>query len=307
MKNLIIFILCIFTPVTVFAYNLHELFNNSKNSVISIEAIDEANNTIGFGTGFYVEHENKVVTNFHVIKGATKLKLAVDGESEIISELLDYDRHKDLAIISTNISRNPLLLASHKPKIGDKVITIGNPQGFELTLSEGIVSGLRKKDGTTFIQTTTPISPGSSGGPLISESGEVVGLTSFYMINSQNVNFAIAANEIKPLLESDKIIPISSVSNPVNYNNASSVAKAFFYSLSIGSIDDALCLIHSDDRESFRSYLMGGSPLNIPTYIEVTAEKTHDINGFPHAEAQLVGTKIGIDLIENDGRWWIIK
>ncbi|MGB6797861.1 MAG: serine protease, partial [Xanthobacteraceae bacterium] len=79
--------------------------------------------------------------------------------------------------------------------IGARVYTIGNPAGYLNTLGEGIISGLREQDGIKLIQTTAQISPGSSGGALVDPSGALVGITSFFWKNAQNLNFAIAADE----------------------------------------------------------------------------------------------------------------
>ena len=80
-------------------------------------------------------------------------------------------------------------------KVGERVYTIGTPKGLELTLAEGIVSSKRAADGTRYVQTSAPISPGSSGGGLFDAQGNLIGITTFMLKDSQNLNFAIAAEE----------------------------------------------------------------------------------------------------------------
>lgn len=80
-------------------------------------------------------------------------------------------------------------------KVGEHAYTIGTPKGLELTLAEGIVSSKRSADGTRYIQTSAPISPGSSGGGLFDAQGNLIGITTFMLKDSQNLNFAIAAEE----------------------------------------------------------------------------------------------------------------
>jgi S1-C subfamily serine protease len=84
-------------------------------------------------------------------------------------------------------------------KVGAKVYAIGAPKGLELTLSDGIVSSLREVDGGQYIQTTAAISPGSSGGGLFDENGALVGLTTFYLAEGQNLNFAVPVEWVKEL------------------------------------------------------------------------------------------------------------
>jgi tetratricopeptide (TPR) repeat protein len=85
--------------------------------------------------------------------------------------------------------------------VGERVYAIGAPKGFDLTISEGLVSGLRKRGGTTVVQTTAPISSGSSGGGLFDEEGELVGITTFSIVDGQSLNFALLANLILTLEE----------------------------------------------------------------------------------------------------------
>lgn len=111
------------------------------------------------------------------------------------------DRKNDLAAVKVKASGTPSLeLASKLPEIAEKVFAIGNPKGLQNTISEGLVSGLRGPERQSCIQTTAAISPGSSGGPLVNARGEVVGVTTFYLSEGQNLNFAMPAALVAELL-----------------------------------------------------------------------------------------------------------
>ena len=94
-------------------------------------------------------------------------------------------------------SLNPIaaVRSSKDLSIGERVYTIGNPSGLSKTLGEGLVSGLRERDGIRYVQTTAQISRGSSGGALVDSKGALVGITTFLLKDAQNLNFAIAAEE----------------------------------------------------------------------------------------------------------------
>jgi S1-C subfamily serine protease len=121
-------------------------------------------------------------------------------------ELAAKDKKKDLCVIR---SSSPLTFAHltkdySRLKVGEQVYAIGSPSGLRNTLSEGIVSGLREIKGIQHIQTTTPISPGSSGGGLFDAEGKLIGITTFRIGDNGNLNFAVSLDEAFPLLEAVK-------------------------------------------------------------------------------------------------------
>jgi len=159
---------------------------------------------ISQGTGFIVSADGVIVTNYHVIKEGNKaIAKFSDGTVLPVDGVLAADKHRDLAIIKIQGKFRTLILGnSDRVQVGEEVVAIGNPLGLELTVSNGIVSGLRtdKEVGGKFLQTTAPISPGSSGGPLFNMLGEVVGINTMYLEGGENLNFAIPINDAKLLL-----------------------------------------------------------------------------------------------------------
>ncbi len=160
---------------------------------------------IAQGTGFVVSADGVIVTNYHVIKEGNKAIVKFsDGTVLPVDGVLAADKVRDLVIVKIHgkTFRTLTLGDSDRVQVGEEVVAIGNPLGLELTVSNGIVSGLRtdKQAGGKFLQTTAPISPGSSGGPLFNMLGEVVGINTMYLEGGENLNFAIPVNDAKLLL-----------------------------------------------------------------------------------------------------------
>lgn len=160
---------------------------------------------IALGTGFIVSTDGVIVTNYHVIKtGNVAAAKFPDGSVLKVDGVVAADKNRDLAIIKVHgkLFHTLPLGDSDQIQIGQDVVAIGNPLGLELTVSNGILSGVRtdEKEGGKFLQTTAPISHGSSGGPLFNMRGQVIGINSMYYEGGENLNFAIPINEAKHLL-----------------------------------------------------------------------------------------------------------
>lgn len=169
--------------------NLASLFKELKSSVFIIYT-SNGHDTFQ-GTGFFINSNGKAISNFHVFEN-TDYSLAyavIENVKYKISKLSQGNKNIDYCIFQLNevYGNDYLKPSSIRPIVGEEVFTIGNPEGLEHTLSKGIVSAIR---GTDIIQTTTEITHGSSGGPLINMNGKVVGITTSGM-GEANLNFAI--------------------------------------------------------------------------------------------------------------------
>lgn len=172
---------------------LNVLYNKYKTSVFIIYT---SNGVEGFqGTGFFVSKSGIAISNYHVFKGTTQGLEVIEtysGEKLKIKNILSKSEKDDYLIFKVNLSgfniSNPIPISYVEPQIGEDVFAIGNPRGLESTLSKGIISGYRDK--RQYIQTTTEITHGSSGGPLLNMKGEVVGITTAGL-GEANLNFAI--------------------------------------------------------------------------------------------------------------------
>jgi hypothetical protein len=186
------------------------------NAVVLVVASDSAGNNISQGSGFIVGSDGKVVTNYHVIENASSaiIKLS-NGAFYVIQGVIAADKEKDIVVLKAEGKDFAIVSLgdSDKIEVGEEVVAIGSPLSLEATVSNGIVSGIRRLEdgGLNFIQTTAPISPGSSGGALLDMQGEVIGITSLQFILGQNLNFAIPVNYAQPLLSSNgPVIPLAS-------------------------------------------------------------------------------------------------
>lgn len=176
-----------------------EIYEQAAKSTVVVRNIDSGGKAKSMGSGVILP-DRDVVTNCHVVKGASQLKVRI-GKNEYPAALRHSDWDRDVCSLSVSgISDPAVVIGSTKSlKVGAKVYAIGAPKGLELTLSDGIVSSLREVDGGLYIQTTAAISPGSSGGGLFDENGALVGLTTFYLAEGQNLNFAVPVEWVKEL------------------------------------------------------------------------------------------------------------
>lgn len=174
------------------------------NSVVLLEMNDSDGQPLSLGSGFFVS-DGLIATNAHVIEsaGSGTAKLVGDAHKMRILGTVAVDRRADIALLKV-VANAPLLkLGPEKsPVVGDKVYVVGNPLGLEGTFSEGIVSGLRRIGDDSIIQMTAPISPGSSGGPVMDEKGSVIGVAVATFKDGQNLNLAVPVAYVSKLLAS---------------------------------------------------------------------------------------------------------
>lgn len=195
--------------------DLVTLIEQARQATVTIHVYDSVDHLLGLGSGFFVG-ENEIVTNWHVLEGAARVEVTTaDGRKLIVDAFLTgYERHDLARVRVADPSGDPvemeaMHLCSEPPRLGTRVLAIGSPHGYELTVSDGIVSALRKplpgavtdaEDGTTHLQVTAPLSPGSSGGPVIDMDGRVVGVATWGILGGQNLNFSVSASHIEELL-----------------------------------------------------------------------------------------------------------
>lgn len=208
------------------------LYESASHSVATIEAyltrIDVVDKDItgtrfkqpaAFGSGVVVEltantgpyksHQPKrwVVTNCHVVNSGDEYRIRVDGKAYDSGMwepfFLAADPERDLCALSVPNLEAPAVRRgdSAKLRVGQRVFTLGAPQGLQQTLSEGIISGFRESAGGRVIQTSAPISPGSSGGALLDDQGALIGITSFKAVGGENLNFAVPADWLNDLFD----------------------------------------------------------------------------------------------------------
>ena len=201
--GVVVVLLC---PTTIAsAQTAEQIAEKALAATVYLEMKDGNGTTLGFGSGFFVK-ENLIATNYHVIEGAAQgtAKLVGKYTTYTIEGLTAIDEKNDLALLKvTAYGIAPLPLGdSDDAKIGATVYVAGNPLGLEGTFSDGIISSKQGGYSNERLQMTAPISPGSSGGPVLNSKGEVIGVSvvSSHNLASQNLNFAIPSNYLKVLL-----------------------------------------------------------------------------------------------------------
>jgi hypothetical protein len=177
-------------PPAALALTASQVYEQVKDSVVVVKAYDRQGKPVGLGSGVMLP-SGDVITNYHVVKAGVRYMVG-QGKKGVPATLKAGDPKKDLCLLSVpGLTGKPARLGQAvKLKVGEPVYAVGAPQGLELSLSEGIVSQLRG-DPPPLIQTTVAISKGSSGGGLFNAEGELVGITTFYLKDSQSLNFAL--------------------------------------------------------------------------------------------------------------------
>jgi hypothetical protein len=208
MKKTLLLLLILFAiNGSLFGQSAVDIAKNWLPSTVSLVMEDNFKQPLSLGSGFIIG-DGRVVTNLHVIEGAKFGSVFISGSStkHKIEGYFSIDKQNDLAILSVpTLSGKPIQLASINPEVGERVYAIGNPKGLSGTISEGIVSGIRDLENKKLIQITAPISPGSSGGPVLNNKGEVIGVAVGTLASGQNLNFAIPSSIVNQLILKNQI------------------------------------------------------------------------------------------------------
>lgn len=182
-------------------------------SVVLIVMEDVSGQPLALGSGFLIAND-LIATNHHVIQGAAGgYAKGVGQEKKVrLSGIVGTDPVADLALLKLAEPKSPAVVLGDDTALepGDEIFAIGNPLGLEGSISQGIVSGVRQFAGHKLFQITAPISPGSSGGPVVGATGKVVGIAVGTFTDGQNVNFAIHVSALTALLRSTRQSPVTS-------------------------------------------------------------------------------------------------
>lgn len=192
-----------------------DIYESSNKSVVFISStINQSNGNIinNTGSGIILSKKGEILTNYHVVENGDNIIVTLEDQSSYKATIIGLDKVDDIALLSIDVDEDlsPIKLGrSASLKIGQKVLAIGNPFGYDRTLTTGIISGLNRVVQTSdknlvvgMIQTDASINPGNSGGPLLDGHGEMIGMnTSIYTQGeTQGMNFAIPIDTILSLL-----------------------------------------------------------------------------------------------------------
>lgn len=210
-----------------------DVYSLCSSAVFLIEVKDEKGKAYALGSGFFIAESGIAVTNYHVIESANSatITLAGSGAKYDVSGVYYYSMFHDVAVIQVDGSGFDCIKVNPFPVKGaSTVYAIGSPRGLENTISQGIISNVRRVLGEeTYIQSTAAISNGSSGGVLLNSYGEAIGITSAGFDDGQNLNFARPISYIAPA-KLDKAEPLSEI----NWNSAEYSLDEEEYTLAAG-------------------------------------------------------------------------
>ena len=220
---------------------LPELVKRIKPSAVAIETFDAKDNTLARGSGFFVAAD-RVITNRHVIEKAARVEIhLLNGKKFTAKGVLAIDGEGDLALLQVDVPRGmagPLPIVRAVPQEGESIVVIGNPFGLEGSVSNGIVSAVREISGYgKIIQITAPISPGSSGSPVVNMGGQVIGVATLQAAEGQSLNFAVPAERILQLKVAE-IQTFASLSTETQKNKRSAAERLYSQGLAQLSRDD---------------------------------------------------------------------
>ena len=206
------------------------------------EAVVQVKTPGGLGSGFFINDDGYLITNFHVIEGETEISVEVyhqkngqlDRETYKQVKIIAINKFQDLALLRIEDKNAPkfkfvALGSSDALSVGDGVFAIGSPLGLERTVTQGILSTkTRQMEGQLYLQTSTQINPGNSGGPLFNLAGEVVGVTNMKITFGEGLGFAIPVELVKSFLDHRDAFAYSTdnPNNPFRYLEPPSRTKA---------------------------------------------------------------------------------
>lgn len=185
------------------AKTVEELAKDLKPSIVVITAKGREANKDHLGTGFIVDANGTIATNFHVIGEGRPIAVEFsNGKKFDVVSVLAVDRVRDLAIIKIDAKDLPALPLGDADKLkdGQQVVALGNPQGLRHSVTAGVVSGRREIDSQSMIQLAIPLEPGNSGGPVVDMQGRVQGIITLKSTVTENLGFAAPVNSLKPLI-----------------------------------------------------------------------------------------------------------
>jgi tetratricopeptide (TPR) repeat protein len=186
--------------------NLTKLVNKIRPAVATVIVYDVNRQVSSIGSGFFIDKTGHLITNYHVLESSYTADVrTADGKTYPVKMVVAENQSVDLLKVLVDIPREKvkwIKISKDLPEIAEQIMVIGSPMGLEQTVSEGIVSSIREIPAVgEFFQMSAPISPGSSGSPVINLKGQVIGVATFQLIRGQNLNFAVAgksALQLKP-------------------------------------------------------------------------------------------------------------
>ena len=259
-----------------------EIYKLASPAVFFVEMLDDEGKLIKTGSGFFISESGLAITNYHVVIGATAMRITTDDGSVFqAAGIYDYDWKMDAALVQIEGHGFPYLELADPTRLltGATVYALGSPLRLQASFSRGIVSqALREIDGALFIQLDAAISSGSSGGALLDSTGRVIGVTSATVLGAQNINLAVPINFFAGL-SLDSYVTLKSILIPTEYY------KDYFPAPDFGAFFDMPYFYTSVSRDGISySYRLSDMPRDademIDEYTHLVQQNLFDHSGF---------------------------
>ncbi len=238
----------IFTSFSQDKLTSEEIYSKCSESIVFIYCYDYRNTLISTGSGVIINNEGLIYTDYHVIDKANTIQIRNGNEIYDSIPCVGFDPYIDAAVLKLPNGNYPFISISNNNthNLGSTIYAFGNPQGYSKTLSEGLISSFRLNQYPPNIQISAPISPGSSGGALLNEQGELIGITCSTEPSAQNLNFAIP---IKYFLS----IPVINLNDSIQAALFKNIFGMYENTLTFSfdatdSILDQFCNLYTDSR-----------------------------------------------------------
>ena len=170
-----------------------------------IQSVVSVRTDRGLGSGVVIDDRGFIATNYHVVDGASQIRVLTYDKTFYDADLIGYDDETDIAVLKVNASISELRFGnSNKVNVGERVIALGNPAGLSFTVTEGIISAVHRKGPNNldiYLQTDVPINPGNSGGPLVNTNSRIIGINNFKIGGFEGLGFAIESNSVEEIAD----------------------------------------------------------------------------------------------------------
>lgn len=253
------------SPAFLFAQELkpEAIYQRLLPSVLTLKVINGQGEKFT-GSAFLALKPGIAVTAWHVVHDAQHVEaILANGTRVEVTGLVDKDEAHDIALIRVNLKEYPLVEVGWKPpSVGARMYVIGAPKGFGFSIADGLMSQVQSVDGFNQYQISCPLSTGNSGGPVVNERAQVIGVASWSRIDAQNVNFAVPIEHLKGLNPSREAVDWNSAKAPVGRQTELTAAKLSG---------------PEDDLSALRSYLKAAAGRKITIIVRET-EKDREFN-----------------------------
>lgn len=219
-----------------------EIYDENRRSVVMLFSFSGSTDTDALGSGVIIAENGDIATNLHVIRNSKAVVAKLwNGSVLVVTGVSAFSEEMDLAILRTSGTelRAVTIGSPTTLSVGNEVVSIGNPLGLEGSLGTGVVSGFRDVGPGRLIQTTVPLSPGSSGGGLFDSNGELVGITTASLAQGQGLNFAVSSEYLDRLARKEPAIELGTLGSLLTQETDLSQAQSLPKSSVDGLIEKA--------------------------------------------------------------------